>query len=130
VAEPEAVPGVAAGFGLELSVLHWFTAHSVGSGSWISSAPEGKMLVVVNVRIKNVSRSPSITMNPLYCVLKDAAGNNYGKDMLALGLTTRLKLTELAPGQSVEGKVLFVVPKDATMVEFRYTGGPLAVKLP
>jgi hypothetical protein len=123
------VSGVAAGFGLELSVLHWFTAHSVGSRSWISSAPEGKLLVVVKLRIKNVSRSPSITVNPLYCVLKDAAGNSYGKSIIALGLTTELELTELAPGQSVEGTLLFVVPEDATMVEFCYKGGPLAVKL-
>jgi hypothetical protein len=133
LAGPAVQPGPVTRSGVELTVLEWRTTDKVSSGSWTSSAPEGKILFVVTVRVKNTSREPTFTMNPLNCVLKDSAGNSYIHSMLALGLANRLTLTELAPGQSVEGAIMYAVPKDASIVEVWYKtgalGGPLAVKL-
>jgi hypothetical protein len=133
LAGPAAQPGPVTRSGVELTVLEWRTTDKVSSGSWSSSAPEGSILFVVTVRVKNTSRAPTFTMNPLNCLLKDSAGNNYTHSMLALGLANRLTVTELAPGQSAEGAIMYVVPKDASIVEVWYKtgalGGPLAVRL-
>lgn len=89
--------------------------------------------MLINIRIKNVTIEPNITINPLYVLLVDQESQAYGRAVLVVALEGQLHLSELSPGEETSGMMLFSVPAgtvlDRVMYKIGTLGPPVQVSL-
>lgn len=112
---PAPVPKIgeaASGGGVEM-IVHSIDTPSVLTSEYFSTTPApGSKLVVIDVTLKNVSIQPVHTVNPLdFFILDENQKLTMGGE-LALGMPVeeKLKLTDLAPGSAVRGKIVYTMP--------------------
>lgn len=103
---------VASGGGVEM-IVHSIDTPSVLTSGYFSTTPApGSKIVVIDVTLKNVSKQPVHTVNPLDFYLFD---DNHklkmgGELALGMALEEKLKLTDLPPGSAVRGKIVYTMP--------------------
>ncbi|MFA6002207.1 MAG: DUF4352 domain-containing protein [Thermoleophilia bacterium] len=108
--------------GVEMTVNSVTTPEQLTHGIITQSAKPGSKLVLLDVTLKNVSIQPSHSSNEDNLMLIDANNKTSNNIVVYLGIPVEevLPLKDLAPGESVRGKVLRTVPADAVLSKLQY----------
>ncbi|HNV71532.1 MAG TPA: DUF4352 domain-containing protein [Candidatus Ozemobacteraceae bacterium] len=92
---------------------------------WINAPKAGRQYIVVKLKITNVSdQTKSIGAGSFGCV--DDANGNRGSYERSTGIQTTpdtFGATEIKPGESFEGSIIFSIPVDMNTTELHYTVG-------
>lgn len=136
VKKPPKVGQTAKGGGLAFTVHSMTSPSSLTHGMWTTTPKSGDKLVLLNVTVKNLDRTPSYKVDPLAVAIVDAKGTRWGSfNRSAMGLagSEQLPIKKLRPGAKVSGKVVISVPKNAKLKTIRFESGvmgpPLEVRV-
>jgi hypothetical protein len=120
------------GGGLAFTVTSMTYPSTLTNGVWTTYAKSGSKLVLLEVTVRNLERTPSYGVDPLSVALVDASGKRWGSfNRSALGLadSVQLPLKHLRPGAKASGKVVISVPKHVKIKAVRFEAGVLGPPL-
>lgn len=87
-----------------------------------STPKTGDMYVIINLSVKNMSATATISFDPSHLALVDMAGNLNVTPISLTTLKDELKIQDLKPGAQVEGSLAYEAPAGLSGLELVFKG--------
>ncbi|NPA62543.1 MAG: DUF4352 domain-containing protein [Methanococci archaeon] len=82
---------------------------------------DNETFIVVKVKIENLRKNVSYYISNMDFFLLDDKGRKYDCEMNVLDLKHALTITTIPPQESIEGYIIYKIPKDVKVVKICYT---------
>lgn len=129
--KPPRIGQTAEAGGLALKVRSVTYPTKLTHGWWTTTAKKGSKMVVVDLTLKNLDRTPAYKIDPYDVVVIDSRGRYHVASFSIMGMASSAMLhaKRLKPGMSVGGKIVTSIGKRTKVKTIRYEVGVMGPPL-